>query len=64
MMMPHSGQLVRHPEQSVVIAAEAVDHQDGPGLRRHLDRFVGPVGHRAAVELDVGRPGSGPRVPG
>ena len=30
---PHLGELVGHPEQAMVVAAETVDDQDGPRLR-------------------------------
>jgi len=49
----HFGELVRNPEQAVVVAAEAVDDQDGAGFRHHPDRFVGPKGDCAAIEPDV-----------
>ena len=55
----HVGQLVGHPEQAVVVAAEAVDDQDGAGFGGHPDGFVDPVRDLAAVRTTTCGPGAG-----
>ncbi len=55
----HVRQLVGHPEQAVVVAAEPVHHQDGAGLRGDLGGFVDPVRDPGAVNLDGRGPGAG-----
>ncbi len=56
-----SGQLVGHTKQAVVVAAEAVHHQDGAGLRGDPDGFVDPVRDRVP-SISSETPGCGLRV--
>ena len=49
----HLRKLVRYAQQSVVVAPEPVDDQDGAGCRRGGHGLVRPVGNIAAVHVHI-----------